>query len=165
MEYRRHRQLFLLLPGFKEFELENGTIYVKLTPLILDDLLSYSDAFILRFLTTLLATMTGFVLTGMPDGFGICACHTTDIDASIYTRLIQQRKTLPILPRLSTLFLRTYGSGVLSILSPTLHSVVVSMVEFSRDDIPVVWVLMDVLSDAVAFPRLEKFSLELGDFH
>ena len=165
MEYRRHRQLFLLLPGFKEFELENGTIYVKLTPLILDDLLSYSDAFILRFLTSLLATMTGFVLTGMPDGFGICACHISDIDASIYTRLIQQRKTLPLLPRLSTLFLRTYGSGVLSILSPTLHSVVVSMVEFSRDDIPAVWVLMDVLSDTMAFHRLEKFSLELGDFH
>ena len=64
--------LFLLLPAFKEFELEDDTTYVKLTPSIPAYDISYSDAFILSFFMALSTTMTGFVLTSMPDGFGIC---------------------------------------------------------------------------------------------
>ena len=55
----------------------------------------------------------------------------------------------------------------MSILSPTLRSVVISEVEegFSQPEhIPAVWALMDVLGDAVAFPRSEKFSLDVDQF-
>ena len=76
-------------------------------------------------------------------------------------RLIQQRNTPVLLPRLSTLFLCTYGPGVLFILSPTLRSVVVHQPRFSQANIPPLCALMDVLGNTVAFPRLETFCLRL----
>ena len=82
----------------------------------------------------------------------------------VYMRLIQQRQTPLLLPRLSTLSSYTSGPGVLSVLSPTLRSVIVSTPRSSRAVIPAVWTLMDVLSDTVAFPRLEKFYLDVGNF-
>ena len=52
----------------------------------------------------------------------------------------------------------------MSILSSTLRSVVVSTVVSCQADLSALWVLMDALGDTVAFPRLEKFSLEVNDF-
>ena len=76
-------------------------------------------------------------------------------------RLIQQRNTPVLLPRLSTLCLRMYGPGVLSVLSPALRSVVVHQPRLSKANIPTICALMDVLGDAVAFPRLETFYLDV----
>jgi hypothetical protein len=84
---------------------------------------------------------------------------TEDIDASVYMRLIQHRKS-PLLPRLSTLCSIPYGPLVWSILSPTLRSVTVDVFDGSRYS-GCVWALMDVLGDIVAFPCLEKFHLEV----
>ena len=56
--------LFLLPPA--PTESEDGTAYVRLTSSI-PDLFSYSDAFILRSFTALLAAMAGFVLTRFPE--------------------------------------------------------------------------------------------------
>ncbi|RDB16617.1 hypothetical protein Hypma_002864 [Hypsizygus marmoreus] len=81
-----------------------------------------------------------------------------EADPTVYTRMTWLKKSAPLLPCLTSLSAAPLGPGMLSLLSPTLRTVRISAP--SIQNYPVVWVALEVLTDAERFPYLEELFVQ-----